>query len=65
MKKYRGDLIGSNFLKELNRVGDCTFICGNCQHHNGECEDFARKGYCKLYDKYGNKERRGRQWELT
>lgn len=57
MRKYKGNLIGAAFNRELNRAagGDC--ICGTCHHHNGECEDFARAGKCKAYDKHGAKMR--------
>jgi len=60
MKKYKGNLFGSTFLQELNRaMGINTehydVICCHCHHCNGECEDFARKGACKAYEKYHDK----------
>lgn len=51
--KYTGGLIGASFNQELNRAAGGDFICGTCYHHNGECEDFARAGKCKAYDKHG------------
>lgn len=56
MKKYKGNLEGSDFLKVLNKVmgiGTRHYdtICCFCHHHNGECVDYAKKGTCKAYDK--------------
>ncbi len=58
MKKYNGNLIGAEFYRELNRVSGNDTVCALCHHHNGECEDFARIGTCKKYDKYGSKMRK-------